>query len=189
MLELLEEAYFVLWQQLGVVFVDAELGGYALGNGLAVAGEHNGALYTQLFQGFECFGAVFFYLVADDYVAGVVAVDGDVYDGSRQMAFMPVRADAVHQFAIAHAYDASFHVGAYALACNLFDVGYLTAVGGLVGVGVAQGGTDGVGGEVLDVSGEVQEVRLAVFLGVDGLDGKASVGQRAGLVEDHCVDL
>ena len=41
---------------------------------------------------------------------------------------------------------------------DFLDIRDRTAVGSLVGEGVTQGRTDGMGGEVLDVSSEVEEI-------------------------------
>ena len=75
------------------------------------------------------------------------------------------------------------------VSCYFLDIGDAAAVGGLVGEGVAQRGSYGMGGEMLYVGGEMEQLVLVNMVGMDGRDGKLSVGERARLVEDHGAEL
>jgi hypothetical protein len=75
------------------------------------------------------------------------------------------------------------------LTSLLADIADLTTVGSLVREGVAQGCTDGMGREVFDVSGEVEQLVFVAGVGMDGLNGKLPMRECARLVEHHGINL
>ena len=71
----------------------------------------------------------------------------------------------------------------------LLDIGNLTAVGSLIGEGIAQGCADGVRGKVLHMGGEVQELAFIDQIGMHGGYCKLAMGEGARLVEDDGMNL
>ena len=65
----------------------------------------------------------------------------------------------------------------------------MAAVGGLLGEGLAQGSTDGVGAEMLDVRRQMQQLPLVEGVRMHCRHRKLSVSQRARLVEHHRAEL
>ncbi len=187
--QLVDISHFVGRQQPGMVFVDAQLLCHLLPHLFAVAGEHHGAAHANRLQVAHGLGAVVPHFVLDDDVAGIFPVDGNMDDGADMAAIMPLHPDGIHHFGIADANRHAFHFGANAVSSNLFHVAQLAAVGGLVGEGVAKGGSNGMGGIMLDVGGKMQQMPLVALLGMHGSDGELTLRERARLVEHHRVDL
>ena len=122
-------------------------------------------------------------------MACIRSIDGYVYDCAHVRAVVPLCSDGLHHLAVAYAYEVVAHAGLDALSCNLFHIAQLAAVGSLVGEGIAQGGTDGVGREVFYVGGQMQQLVLVAGVGMYGSHGKLPVRQSARLVEDHRLQL
>ena len=175
-------------EELGVHFVHFQLGGDGGGYAFLVAGEHDGLADAFPFEGLDAFGGVFLDAVADDDVAGVLAVDGDVDDGAGMVAGMPLGAYLFHELAVADGDFPAVHRGDDAVAGGFLDAFYAAAIL-LVGVGVAQGLGDRVGGVALDVGGQVQELSFADDFRVHGGHFEDAFGEGAGLVEDHGPEL
>ena len=167
--------------------VQAQLASHAPGHLAAVAGEHDGLRHALRLQRGNGSSAVALHLVIYNNVSGILAVHSHVDDGAlvAMVALMPLRADAVHHLRVAHAHHAATHAGTDALASHLRHVAHHTAVGGLVGEGIAQRGPYGVGAVVLHMGRQVQQLVRAVAVGVYGLHHKLAMGQRARLVEHH----
>ena len=110
-------------------------------------------------------------------------------DGSHVVAVLPTGTDGIHQPGVAYANQQVADAGTNALTGNFLYVAHPTAVGGLVREGIAQGGTDGMGREVLHMGCQVQQLMLVTGVGMNHFDGKLSVRQRACLVEHHRVNL
>ena len=68
------------------------------------------------------------------------------------MAVMPLGTNAVHHLRIAHADYLIPYARTDAVTSNLLDLGNLTAIRRLIREGIAQGGANGMGREVLDMS-------------------------------------
>ena len=117
------------------------------------------------------------------------AIDSHMDDSTYVVAVVPTGTDAVHHLRISHTYHFVANAGTDALASHLLDIGDLTAVGSLVGEGVAQGRTDGMGREVFDMSGQVEQLVFVAGVGMDGLDGKLAMREGARLVEHDGIDL
>ena len=127
---------------------------------------------------------------AHDDMAGIDTIDCHMDDGAGiVLAGMPLGSHKVHHLGVAYSNESVAHTGTDAVTSRLLNVTDAAAVGSLVGESVAQGGTYGVGGEVLYMGGKVQQLELAERLGVDGYHGEAAVCQRAFLVEYHGADL
>ena len=90
-----------------------------------------------------------------------------------------------HHLLIAHADAVTVDHGLHTIACHLFDV-LDAAVVVLVGIGLAQRRGDGVGGETLYVGGEMEQFIGIHPVGMHGINGEDTFGQRAGLVKNHC---
>ena len=147
-------------QQLGVVIGESEGLGHVFGYCTSVARQHDGLGDTQFPQLGDGFGAVFLDAVVDDDVACIYAVDGYMDDGSHVVAVLPTGTDGIHQPGVSDANQQVADAGTNALTGNFLYVAHPTAVGGLVREGVAQGGTDGMGREVLNVGCQVQQLML-----------------------------
>ena len=105
------------------------------------------------------------------------------------IAVVPFGAHHVHHLRVAHANHLVAHLGTDTLAGNLLHIGHLTAIGTLAGEGIAQGCTNGMGGGVLHMSSQVQQLILAAHLRVYGHHRETAMGQCACLVEHHGIDL
>ena len=114
-----------------------------------------------------------------------------MYDGSlvAMIALVPFHAYEFHHLCIAYTHQFLAYLGSDALAGNLFNIRNLAAVCTLVGKSITQGGTNGVVGRVLHMGCQVQQLVFAAYLGVYGLNGKAPMRQRAGLVEHDGIYL
>ena len=96
---------------------------------------------------------------------------------------------SVHHLGIADANDFPFHIRLDTLSGNLLDIGKTATVCRLVRESVTECGTDGVGGEMLHMGGEVQQLVLITGVRMYSLHGKLSVGQCSRLVEDDSLCL
>ena len=67
-------------------------------------------------------------------------------DGAHMVAVVPFHTYGVHHLRITHADDGIAYLRTDAMTCDLLDIAHLTAIGGLIREGVAQGGSDGMGG-------------------------------------------
>ena len=180
-------AHLVRRQQFGMILAQTELPCHFPAHFLAVAREHHGLLNTQLVQLPDSLCTVVLHLVVDDDMARILSVDRYMDDGACVVTVVPFGTHGVHQFRVAHAHQLISHSGTDALSSDLLHVRYLAAIGALLREGIAQGCADGVGGEVLHMGRQMQQLVLVAGIGMDGCHGKLSVGQRARLVEDHCV--
>ena len=75
------------------------------------------------------------------------------------------------------------------MTSNLFDVADLTTIGGFVGESVAQRSTNGMGGEVLHMGSQMQQLVFVEILWVYGSYSELSMSQRSRLVEHDGIDL
>ena len=112
---------------------------------LAIAGEHDDAFHAQLLQRGDSLGAIGFHLVGDDDMAGILAIDSHMDDGSCTSAVVPLRPDGVHHLRVAHANQVVAHTGTNALSGHFFHVGHLATIGSFVGERVTQSCTNGMG--------------------------------------------
>ena len=130
-----------------------------------------------------------FHAVVDDDVTGIDAVDGDVDDGAHQFAGVFPDAEGLHHLVVAHAYLATIDLGLDAMSGNFLDLFQTASV--VVGfrIGIAQSLSDGVGGVVLNVGSQVQQMFFVVFVGMHSRDSENSFGEGAGLVEYDRIDL
>ena len=176
-------------QQSCVIFVETECVGYEHSHLLMIAGEHHSALYAKTLQAGHRLTGVGLYLVGDDDMSGVASVDGNMHHGTHVSptfhATVHFGTHLTHHLLIAHADAVTVDHGLHAIACHLFDV-LDAAVVVFVGVGLAQCRGDGVGRETLHVGGEMEQLVGIHPVGVNGINGKDTLGQRAGLVKNHC---
>lgn len=77
------------------------------------------------------------------------------------------------------------YLGTDTLSCNLLYFANLASVGSLFGECVSKSYADGVGGVVLHMGSQMQQLLLIADVWMDGCDGKLSVGEGASFVEDH----
>ena len=135
-----------------------------IGHLTTVAGEHHRLLHTEGLQRCDGLGAVGLDLVVDDDMTGIFTIDGYMDNGTHMMAVVPMGTDDIHHLRVAHTDDVRLVGISQSDGCtdtmtrNLLYVKHLTTICSLVGEGVAQCRADGMGGEVLDVSSEVEEL-------------------------------
>ena len=100
-------------------------------------------------------GTVGLDLVVDHDMTGILTIDGYVDDSSHMVAVVPLGTNGIHHLRVSYAYYFLTHFGTDTVTGNLLHIRDLTTVCRLVREGVAQGGTDGVGGEVLHMGCQV----------------------------------
>ena len=96
-------------------------------------------------QALDGLRTIVFYLVINDDMACIDAIDGHMNDSANVVAVVPTSANAVHHLRITHTYRFVANTGTDALTSYFLDIRYLTAVSSLIGEGIAQGSTDGMG--------------------------------------------
>ena len=172
-----------------MVFVDAQLLGHLGGYLLTVAGEHHHALHAQLLQLGNGCRAGLFHAVVNHNVTGIFAIHRHVNNGTCQVTIVPPGTHTLHHFGVAHAHPTASHQSLHPVAGHLLHLGDFAAVGGLVGEGVSKSRPHGMGGEVLHMGGEVQQLPLVEHFGMYRLHGKLPVGEGASFVEHHRAHL
>ena len=134
----------------------------------------------------------------------ILAINGDVDDGSHLVAVVPLGTDAFHHLLVAHANHLAVHFGTDTLSCNLLYIGYLATICCFLREGSTQGCSDRVSGEMLGMSRQMQQNLLLVrifanmhvicivgwmvwagIICMNSCHGKLSVGQSSGLVEHN----
>ena len=132
---------------------------------------------------------IVFYRVGDHDVANRAAVDGDVQNRPDLLTFLPD--DSVfghelivaneHTFPVDHGKDAVSGLFAHVAHAVLVDAG---------GERFLDGNGDGVVAERFRVSGGIQKACLVdAFFRANGNDLECAGGKRAGLIEDHGVNV
>ncbi|CUN71746.1 Uncharacterised protein [Flavonifractor plautii] len=117
-------------------------------------------------------------------MAQVDPIGGHVDGGAYPVTGVPAHADVLHQLVVAGADLAAVHCGPHAPAGQLLHIGYPGGIQFLA-VGLLERAGDGVVGVALRQGGQLQKLRLAAVVGMDGGDVKHAAGQSAGLVKDH----
>ena len=124
-----------------------------------IAGEHHRALYAETLQAGHRLTRVGLHLVGDDDMSRIASVDGDMHHGTHMSltfhAAVHFGTHLAHHLLIAYADAVAVDHGLHTIASYLFDV-LDAAVVVLVGIGLAQRRGDGVGGESLHVSREME---------------------------------
>ena len=159
---------------------------------LTITCQHHGLPNTQLLELGNGFFTVSLDLVIDDNMSCILSVDSHVDNGSRcclmlvltLWAVVPLGTDSVHHLCIAHTHDVITYLCADALACYLLDIADVATVGSFFRESVAQCSSDRVGGVVLHMGSQMQQMMGVVSLRVYSLYGKLPVGQGTCLVED-----
>ena len=142
--------------------------------------------------------------VVDHNMSRILAINGDVDDGSHLVAVVPLGTDVFHHLLVAHANHLAVHFGTDTLSCNFLYIGHLAAIRCFLREGSPQGCADRVGSEMFSMSRQMQQDLLLVrifanmhiicFMGwkvwagtisMDSCHGKLSVGQSSGLVEHN----
>ena len=160
-----------------------------VGHLLAVASKHDGLLHPQRLKSGNGLSTVRLDLVVDDNMAGILTVDGDVDDGANVMAVMPLGANSVHHLCITDADDLIPYPCTDAVTCNLLNISNLTAIGSLIRKGIAQSRTNGVSGEVLNMSCEMEQLMFITSVRMNSLNSKLTMCQRTRLIEDNGIHL
>ena len=127
--------------------------------------------------------------VAHHDMAGIHAIDSHMNNGAHAGAAMPLGTHSIHQLGIAHTHSLPIDPGSDALAGYLLYIGNQTTVDGFIGERFTQRGTYRMGGKVLYVGGQVQQVVGVEVVGMHGLDIELPAGKRTRLVEHHGIYL
>ena len=149
-------------------------------------------------------GASFLKGVVDYNMSRVLAINGDVDDGSHLVAVVPLGTDVFHHLLVAHANHLAVHFGTDTLSCNFLYIGHLAAIRCFLREGSTQGCSDRMGSEMLGMSCQMKQdfllVRIfanmhiicivgwMVWAGsvcMNSCHGKLSVGQGTRLVEHN----
>ena len=116
----------------------------------------------------------------------VTAALGDVHHRARTVTLMPVRTGLVHQASVAHIEALPVDLGLHSAPGQLRDRADAAAVE-VAAVRRDDGCRDRMARIALRRGGDIEQLRLADLLGVDGVHGKAPLRQGAGLVKNHGV--
>ena len=172
-----------------MVFGETEGCGDVVCHFLTVTSEHDGAGNTEGLQGGDGLSTVGLDLVIDDDMTRIFPINGYMDDGTHMMAVVPLGTDGIHHLRVSYADNLIPYPCTDAVTSDLLDIRNRTAVRRLIREGITQGGTDGMGGKVLNVSGEMQELMLIARIRVYRFDGELTMGEGAGFVEDNGIDL
>ena len=123
-------------QQLGMVFVQAQTLGNILANGFTVTCQHNGLLHSKFIERGYSLCAILLYLVVDNNVSGIFAVNRNVDYGANKMTLVCLQADVLHHLTIANAHNTSANLCPNASAGYLLHIFNGASVGCLVREGI-----------------------------------------------------
>lgn len=90
-------------------------------------------------------------------MAGVLAVQGQVDNGTHAVAIVPGNAQLIHELIVAHGHGDTVHPGHHAVAAELPDIRDPVAVD-MTAIGPLEAAADGVGGGALCQSGVFQHL-------------------------------
>ena len=119
----------------------------------------------------------------------VSAIDRDMDDGSHMMARLPFYAKMIHHLRVAHADDLPSDIGTDTMPGNFLNIGNLAAIGSLVGKSIAQSSANGMGGEMLDMSSQMQQFVFVKLIGMHSFYGKLTMSERSGLVKNNSTNI
>ena len=176
-------------KKLRMVLVEPELAGHVGRDLLAVAREHDGAVYAHLVKRAHGLGRIGLDGVGDHDMPGVGAVDRHMKDGAHRAArrcgnsrlFQHSCVSDQHLFAVDH--------GSNTVTCGVLRLAH---AGGneLARMGRTDGLRDRVVGEALCQRGDLDKALRAVApCGLDLHNLKGAVGEGASLVKDNGVYL
>ena len=150
------------WQQFGTALVQSQFVGNIFSHFSAVTRQHYRFLYSKFFQLSDGMGASSLKGVVDHNMSRILAINGDVDDGSHLVAVVPLGTDAFHHLLVAHANHLSVHFGTDTLSCNLLYIGHLAAIRCFLREGSPQGCSDRMSGEMLGMSCQMKQDFLLV---------------------------
>ncbi len=186
--QFLHVAHLVGGHQLGMIFVEPQLPCHRLCYRLTVAGEHHGALHSELLQCPDSLLGVGLHLVGNDDMACIVAVDSHMnhcsHDVAAQRAGVHMSPHGFHHPHIAHADLLAVDARLHTFTGHFFDAFHLTVVM-FLRISLAQGRRNGVSGEAFHMGGQVKQLALIEVIGMYGRDSKDALGERARLVEHY----
>ena len=162
---------------------------HVVGHLLAVASKHDSLVDAKGMELGNGLSTIRLDLVVDDDMTSILTIDRHMDNGTDVMAVVPTSADGVHHLCITHADNLIPYPCTDAVTCNLLNISDLTAVGGLIREGIAQGCADGMGGEMFYMRCEVQQLVFVANIRVNSLNGELAMGKSAGLIENHGIDL
>ena len=105
------------------------------------------------------------------------------------VAIAPLGTHSIHHASVTHTHKIVPHTGTNSLAGDFLDIGHKATIGSLIGECIAQCCTNGVSGEMLHMSGKMQQVALIAALGMNSGHGKLPMSERSSLIEDHGIHL
>ena len=140
------------WQQFCAALVQSQFVGNIFSHFSAVTRQHYRFLYSQFFQLSDGMGASSLKGVVEHNMSRILAINGDVDDGSHLVAVVPLGTDAFHHLLVAHANHLAVHFGTDTLSCNFLYIGHLTAIRCFLREGSTQGCADRMSGEMLGMS-------------------------------------
>ena len=106
-------------------------------------------------QTLDGFNTIVFDFIVDDDMTGIYPVDSHMDDSTYVVAVVPLCTNGIHQFGVTNSHYLISNMSDNAFACYLLDIADLTTISSLIGEGVAQGCTNRMGREMLNVSGEM----------------------------------
>ena len=119
-------------------------------------------------------------------MAGILTVNGHMYDSAVMMACTPLCPDLLHETAVTYCNPASVHCSHDSVACGLLHICY-HAVVILIGICVTQRHCDRMSGMTLHMSRQVQKFVIVNVLRVYGRNLEHTLCQRSGLIEHHGI--
>ena len=185
--QFLDFFHLVLRQELAMDFVEGKLARNIRRDDVVVARQHDGFLHAICMERGDGSSRMFLDDVGDDDMADVFAIHRNMDDRAVLLAWMPFRADGLHELSVADIDFMAVDTGADALAREFFDVFHRAAVG-FVTVGRAQRRRNRMRGKTLDMRGHVQQLVRRDGLGMDVRDLERALRQRARLVKDNGID-
>ena len=105
-------------------------------------------------------------------------------DGALLVAVVVFDTLGFHKLSVAHKHLAAVYFGTQSLAGDLNDIFYVLGVDRLF-AGVFNGDRNGMIGKILGAGGNLNKLPFGNNLRMNGGDGKLTLCQRAGFVENH----
>ncbi len=185
----LKLGHLILRQQFSAESIKAQIVCHGLRDGLAVAGQHDGALHTRCMQVGDGLACVGFHRVADDDGACIGAIHGKVHLRAYHLGRFIRDIVQVHQLVVAREHHTPVDQRFDAMPADLFSLRDALEVHAAV-VGALDGNGDGMVGVGLGMRGQFEQLLARqVARGQHVGHREGARGQRAGLVEDDRVHL